>query len=194
MPDNSFGPELSFLNKKVKPDCHVHVTRLFCFNKQTSRTQVSDSCHATANSLATWESCGVRSDSHLSWKEPTNRSHSVRKFQGPAAKPCISSSALRLGYAIHTDPDISQDRGFSWLLIRCFPYKKYEFHRLAFRSQKSMVPFWNAVTSADWLLSKTPKIYSTRQRGGSSGRQWRLWCPCLHTWDALRNESAWLSR
>ena len=41
MPDNNFGPDLSFLNEKVKPD-RVHVTRLFCFDKQTSHVQVSD--------------------------------------------------------------------------------------------------------------------------------------------------------
>jgi hypothetical protein len=43
MPDNSFGPDLSFLNKKVKPDFRVHIPRFFCFDKQTSRTHVSDS-------------------------------------------------------------------------------------------------------------------------------------------------------
>jgi hypothetical protein len=42
MPDKSFRPDLSFLNKKVKPDCRVHIRRLFCFEKQTSHTQVSD--------------------------------------------------------------------------------------------------------------------------------------------------------
>src|SRR6267143_2641976 len=41
MPDNNFGPDLFFLNEKVKPD-RVHFTRLFCFDKQTSHTQVSD--------------------------------------------------------------------------------------------------------------------------------------------------------
>jgi hypothetical protein len=43
IPDNCFGPDLSFLNKKVKPDSRVHIPRFFCFDKQTSRTQVSDS-------------------------------------------------------------------------------------------------------------------------------------------------------
>jgi hypothetical protein len=43
MPDNSFGPDLSFLNKKVKPDRRVHVPRPFCLDKQASHTQVSDS-------------------------------------------------------------------------------------------------------------------------------------------------------
>ncbi len=42
MPDNSFGPDLSFLNEKVKPDRRVHFTRHFCFDKQTTHTQVSD--------------------------------------------------------------------------------------------------------------------------------------------------------
>jgi hypothetical protein len=41
MPDNSFGPDLSFLNKKVKPDRRVLLMRHFCFDKQTSHTQVS---------------------------------------------------------------------------------------------------------------------------------------------------------
>jgi len=43
MPDNRFGPDLSFLNQKVKPDLRVHIPRFFCFDKQTSHTQVSDS-------------------------------------------------------------------------------------------------------------------------------------------------------
>jgi hypothetical protein len=43
MPDNSFGPDLSFLNKKVKPDRRVHIPRPFCLDKQASDTQVSDS-------------------------------------------------------------------------------------------------------------------------------------------------------
>jgi hypothetical protein len=43
MPDNSFGPDLSFLNKKVKPDRRVQIPHFFCFDKQASRTQVSDS-------------------------------------------------------------------------------------------------------------------------------------------------------
>jgi hypothetical protein len=43
MSDNSFGPDLSFLNKKVKPDARVHIQRLFCFDKQASRTQVPGS-------------------------------------------------------------------------------------------------------------------------------------------------------
>jgi hypothetical protein len=43
MPDNSFGPDLSFLNKKVKPDRRAHTQQLRCFDKQASRTQVSDS-------------------------------------------------------------------------------------------------------------------------------------------------------
>jgi len=43
MSDNSFGRDSSFLNKKVKPDGRVHIPRLFCFDKQASRTQVSDS-------------------------------------------------------------------------------------------------------------------------------------------------------
>src|SRR6266513_3309095 len=42
MPDNSFRPDLSFLNKKVNPDCRVHVTRQFCFDEQTSHTQIPD--------------------------------------------------------------------------------------------------------------------------------------------------------
>ena len=42
MPDDSFRPDLSFLNKKVKLDRRVHVPRFFCFDKQTSQTQVSD--------------------------------------------------------------------------------------------------------------------------------------------------------
>jgi hypothetical protein len=43
MSDNSFGPDLSFLYKKVKSDGRVHITYLFCFDKQPSRTQVSHS-------------------------------------------------------------------------------------------------------------------------------------------------------
>jgi len=44
MLDNSFGPDLSFLNKKVKPDLHVHnIPRFSCLDKQTSHTQISDS-------------------------------------------------------------------------------------------------------------------------------------------------------
>jgi len=42
MADNSLGPDLSFLNKKVKPDRRVHVTRHFCFDEQSSHAQVSD--------------------------------------------------------------------------------------------------------------------------------------------------------
>jgi hypothetical protein len=43
MSDNSFGPDLSFLNKKVKPDRRVDIPLLCCFDKQASNTQVSDS-------------------------------------------------------------------------------------------------------------------------------------------------------
>ena len=43
MSDNSFGPDLSFLNKKVKPDHRVHFSRFICFDKQASHTQVLDS-------------------------------------------------------------------------------------------------------------------------------------------------------
>jgi hypothetical protein len=43
MSNDSFGPDLSFLNKKVKPDRRVHISQLFCFDKQASRIQVSDS-------------------------------------------------------------------------------------------------------------------------------------------------------
>ena len=43
MADNSFGPDLSFLNKKVKLDRGIQVPRFCCFDKQSSQTQVSDS-------------------------------------------------------------------------------------------------------------------------------------------------------
>jgi hypothetical protein len=43
MSDNSFGPDLSFLNKKVKPYRVLHVPPQFCFDKQACRAQVSDS-------------------------------------------------------------------------------------------------------------------------------------------------------
>ena len=43
MSDNGFGPDLSFLNKKVKPDRRVHIPLHFCFDKQACRAQVSDS-------------------------------------------------------------------------------------------------------------------------------------------------------
>jgi hypothetical protein len=43
MPDNGLGPDLSFLNEKVKPDGRVYVPHLVGFNKQAARTQVSDS-------------------------------------------------------------------------------------------------------------------------------------------------------
>jgi len=43
MSDNSFGSDLSFLNKKVKPDRVVHIPPHFCFDKQACRAQVSDS-------------------------------------------------------------------------------------------------------------------------------------------------------
>jgi hypothetical protein len=43
MSDDSFGPDLSFLNKKIKPDRCIHISHLFCFDKQASGTQVSDS-------------------------------------------------------------------------------------------------------------------------------------------------------
>ncbi len=49
MLDNSFGPDLPFLNKKVKSDRRAlsnrraHIPRPFCLDKQASHTQVSDS-------------------------------------------------------------------------------------------------------------------------------------------------------
>jgi len=43
MSNDSFGPDLSFLNKKVNSDRGVHFPGLFCFDKQACRTQVSDS-------------------------------------------------------------------------------------------------------------------------------------------------------
>ncbi len=38
MPDNSFGPDLPILNKKVKSDRRAHIPHLFCLDKQASHT------------------------------------------------------------------------------------------------------------------------------------------------------------
>src|SRR6267142_1227426 len=73
VPDSNFGPDLSFLNEKVKPD-RVHFTRLFCFDKQTSHTQVSDlrsiltNPHVLCNSSRPRLRCACRDIALSQWQ------------------------------------------------------------------------------------------------------------------------------